>query len=96
MFTPTPLEYTLLNAATGTGDAILVLNYVYKTVVIKVSGVGTITGIIEVSNDGSRWVTVKTFTTDDYYESTISFKYIRARITVAGGQSAKIDLTATK
>jgi len=96
MFTPSPLQENLLDAASGTSDSVMVLNYVYKTVVIKVSGSGTITGVIEVSNDGSFWVTVKTFTTDGYYESVISFKYIRARITTAGGKNAKVDLTANK
>lgn len=96
MFVPTPLEINLINASSGTGDAILVINYIYKTVVIKVTGIGTIVGVLEASNDGSNWVTVKTFSSDDYYESTISFKYIRARITASGGKNVKADLTANK
>lgn len=96
MFTPKPLEVTLLNATSGTGTAVLVINYVYKTVVIKVSGVGTISGQLQVSNDNVYWVSVKTFTGDDYYETTNSFKYIRAKIITAGGKVAKVDLSANK
>jgi hypothetical protein len=96
MFTPYPLQVNLLNATTGTGDSVLVLNFVYKTVVSKVTGTGTITAVLEVSNDGSFWVTVQTITADTYYESTISFKFIRVRVTTAGGKNIKADLTANK
>ncbi len=96
MFIPKPLEYTLLNATSGTGDSIMILNYIYKTVVIKVSGIGAVIGVLEASNDGANWVIVKTYTADDYYETTIPFKYIRARIVTPGGKNVKADLSANK
>lgn len=96
MFTPAPLEHTLINAISGTGIAVLVINYVYKTVVIKMTGIGATTCILEASNDGANWVVVKTATGDDYYETTISFKYLRAGISIPGGKNVKADLSANK
>lgn len=97
MFIPKPLEATIFNSAeASSGDSYSVINYVYKTVVIKFSGSGATTFILEVSNDGSNWVTVGTYTDDDYYQTDYAIKYIRGRLSVAGGKTVKADLTGNK
>lgn len=97
MFSPKPLEEVMLNVATATTSAsYLVINFVYKSIVITMTGAGATTVLIEASNDGSNWITVKTAIGDDYYETSISYKYLRARISVAGGKTVKCDLVANK
>lgn len=97
MFVPKPLEKTIFNSAiASTGDPYSVVNFIYKTVVAKFSGTGATTFVIEVSNDGSNWVVVDTMTGDDYYETDVAIKFIRGRLTIAGGKTVKADLTANK
>lgn len=93
---PKPLEATIFEASTGTGTKYLILNYVYKTVVISFSGSGATTFVLEVSNDGVNWVNAGTYTDSSYYETTEAFKYIRGRISVAGGKTVLACLTGTK
>lgn len=97
MFVPKPIEATIFESATAEyGDAYAVINFVYKTVVIKFSGTGATTFVLEVSNDGVNWVNAGTYTADSYYETDNAIKYIRGGITIAGGKTVKADLTGNK
>lgn len=104
MFIPKPLIATILNsAASGAGDAYNVIQFTYKTCVITFTGSGATTVVIEISNDGSNYVTAKNsdgtdavFTADGYFESDTPFKYIHANISVAGGKTVKVDLCANR
>lgn len=104
MFIPKPYIATILNtSASGEGTEYNVIQYTYKTCVITFTGSGATTVVIEISNDGSNYVTAKNsddtdaeFSADGYFESDTPFKYIRANITVAGGKTVKVDLCANK
>lgn len=104
MFVPKPLETTILNTATGgAGTECNVISFTYKTCVIIFTGSGATTVVIQISNDGTNFVTAKNsddtdaeFSADGYFESDTPFKYIRANITTAGGKTVKVDLTANR
>jgi len=97
MFNPKPLEKTLFNSSSsGAGDSYLILNYVYKSLVVTFTGLGDTTFVIQVSNDGTNWINLLSLTTDDYLDTDVAFKYIRGNITVAGGKTVLAKLVANK
>lgn len=99
---------TLLSGATGTGASATVITNKFNAICFHVfgstsAGAGSATVKVEVSNDGTNYFQIKSFSltlvttvSSDAYELPITarYLYIRGNVTAISGTGAQVTLIA--
>jgi len=95
--------FTLLDAATATGAGstrnLLKKEATFQAFGTTASGSGAATILIQVSNDGTNWITAGTITltlgtaaTNDGFASDAKWTFVRANVTALSGTGASVTV----